>query len=81
MTVTAEVASAQLPELLKEIRAGNEVVLTEKNEPVAILSRAPRQERSGHRPSVKDIHVFHDVKVLTPTFTNAEIAEEMFGQK
>jgi prevent-host-death family protein len=81
MTVTAEVESAQLAELLKEVQAGNQVVLTEKNEPVAIITPAPRQEPDRPRPSIKDIPVFHGHKVLTPHFTNGEIADEMFGER
>jgi prevent-host-death family protein len=77
MTVTADVASAQLPDLLKEIQAGNEVVLTEKNEPVARILPVPARAQKSGTPRELILETFPDVKVLKPHFTHFEIAEEM----
>jgi antitoxin (DNA-binding transcriptional repressor) of toxin-antitoxin stability system len=79
MIVTTEIGAGQLAELVKHVQAGNEVLLTQSNKPVAkivsasekaIFPGAPMQIRSlkGHR-------------VLTPTISQGELAEEMFGRQ
>jgi prevent-host-death family protein len=81
MTKTAEVSefTGKLAELVKQVQAGNEVLLTQERKPVAkivstsekeIVSRAKLQIRSlkGHR-------------VLTPTISQSELAEEMFTRQ
>ena len=78
MTVTAEIGAGDLAELVKQVQAGNEVLLTQSNQPVAklvsasaktIFPGAPLQIRSlaGHR-------------VLPPVISQGDLAEEMFGQ-
>lgn len=74
MTVTAEVTSAQLPELIKAMQAGNDVVLTQENEPVArLVLPAPAV------PPRRLVYRTFPGEVLKPYFTNGEIADEMFG--
>lgn len=79
MVVTTEIGTEQLADLIKQVQAGNEVLLTQNARPVArlvpaketvILSRAPLRVRSlsGH-------------KVLRPVIPQEEIAEEMFGRQ
>ena len=81
MTKTAEVSefTGKLAELVKQVQAGNEVLLTQERKPVAkivstsekeIVSRAKLQIRSlkGHR-------------VLTPAVSQSELAEEMFTRQ
>lgn len=76
MTVTADVETGQLADLVKRLEAGDEVVITLDNKPVARLvpagelpnlSRAPMPIRSlqGHR-------------VLTPVISQQELADELF---
>ncbi len=79
MTVRAEVKSGQLANLLKQVQAGNEVVLTQDNKPVAKLIAAAGEKRGGKKPW--KLHSLKGHKVLIPNFTHAEIADEMFGQK
>src|SRR5580704_9680939 len=74
MTVTAEIGTRPLADLIKQVQAGDEVLLTQGNQPVAklvsamkvtVIHRAALQIRSlkGHR-------------VLTPVISQAELAEE-----
>jgi antitoxin (DNA-binding transcriptional repressor) of toxin-antitoxin stability system len=79
MMVTTEIGAGELAELVKQVQAGNEVLLTQSNQPVAKLVSAsgktifpagPLQIRSlkGHR-------------VLTPIIAQGELAEEMSGRR
>ncbi len=79
MTMTAEVQAGQLAELLKQVQAGNEIVLTQDQKPVAkiVAAEPPRP----NLPSTFQVRSFRGHKVLTPNFSHAEIADEMFGQK
>jgi len=79
MTVTEEVKAGQLTELLKQVQAGNEVLLTQGHKPVAKLVSA-LSEKSTFVGSLK-IRSFKGHKVLTPNISQADIAEDMFGQK
>ena len=79
MTVTKEVEAGQLAELLKQVRAGNEVLLTEGHKPVAKLVAA-RQEKSEPKAPWK-LHSISGHRVLTPNISQAEIAEEMFDRQ
>lgn len=74
MTMTAEVHAAQLAELIKQVQAGNEVLLTQGNKPVAKLVSAP-----ANSPSVPlKISSLEGHRVLTPVISQADLAEEMF---
>jgi len=79
MTVTEEIKSEQLAELIKQVQAGNEVVLTQDRKPVAKIVAASMA--SVHERGWLKIKSLKGHKVLTPNFTHAEIADEMFGQK
>lgn len=79
MTVTEEVKAGQLAELLKQVQAGNEVVLTQDHKPVAkLVPAAPGKSETG---SVWKLHSIKGHRVLKPDFTHGEIADEMFGQR
>jgi antitoxin (DNA-binding transcriptional repressor) of toxin-antitoxin stability system len=41
-TVSIEEASTKLPELIHSLLYGEELIITEKNQPIAILIRSPR---------------------------------------
>ncbi len=49
MRLTAEIGSTALPDLIKEVQAGNEVLLTQGNKPVAKL--VPALERVAAPPT------------------------------
>ncbi|HEV3263168.1 MAG TPA: type II toxin-antitoxin system prevent-host-death family antitoxin [Gemmataceae bacterium] len=53
-TVTIQEAQARLSDLIHRLTPGDEVVITENNEPVARLARAePRKQRSCKAGSAK----------------------------
>ncbi len=79
MTVTEEVKAGQLAELLKQVQAGNEVVLTQDQKPVAKLVAAP-PEKSEPKAAWK-LHAITGHRVLTPNISQADIAEDMFDRQ
>jgi antitoxin (DNA-binding transcriptional repressor) of toxin-antitoxin stability system len=74
-----EVAS-RIVEFIDQVKAGNEVVLTEGHKPVARLV-APVEEQSIPPGQTLNIESSKGHKVLIPTFSHAELAEELFGQR
>ena len=81
MTKTAEIKefTGRLAELVKQVQAGNEVVLTEGHKPVArIVSTHTQEIKTGAKFKVRS---FKGHRVLTPTISQSEIADEMFGQR
>ncbi len=79
MTITTEVGTRELADLLKKVRAGDEVVLTERNKPVAKLVPATEPPRS---PAMAlRVRSIRGHRVLTPEFSQAQTAEEMFGRR
>ena len=80
MTTTAEVNdfAGRLAELVDRVRAGDEVLLTQGNKPVARLVSA--SEEATPPQTVFKIRSLRGHRVLTPVISQAEIAEELFGQ-
>ena len=79
MKVIAEIETGQLADLIKQVEAGNEVLLTQGNKPVArIVSASEIGNSSG---AALNIHSFKGHRVLTTIISQRELAEEMFGQK
>ncbi len=78
MVVTEEVKAGQLAELLKQVQAGNEVVLTQDQKPVAKL--VPASPEKMDPATMLKIRAISGHRVLTPNITNAEIAEDMFDR-
>ena len=79
MMVTSEIGSGQLADLVKQIQAGNEVLLTQGNKPVAKLVSASENPVS---PGIAlQIRSLKGHRVLTPVIPQAELAEEMFGRR
>jgi antitoxin (DNA-binding transcriptional repressor) of toxin-antitoxin stability system len=80
VTVTADIGTSVLRDLVKHIQEGDEMLLTEGDKPVAkIVSAAVKETQperglrlpagfSGHRP-------------LYTVVTQAELAEEMFSRE
>ena len=79
MTKTAEVNefAGRLGELVQQVQAGNEVLLTQGHKLVAKLVSPPEAEVISGRT----IHI-HSLKghcVLTPAISQSELAEELFN--
>jgi antitoxin (DNA-binding transcriptional repressor) of toxin-antitoxin stability system len=79
MVVTSKVESGQLADLVKQVQAGNEVLLTQGDKTVARLVPA-HAEKSETLPPLT-FRSLKGHKVLTSAISQAEIAEEMFGRE
>jgi prevent-host-death family protein len=79
MTVTAEIGAGQLAELVKQVQAGNEVLLTQGNKPVAKL--VPAVENGAAPGAALRIRSLTGHRVLTPVISQAELADEMFNRQ
>lgn len=81
MTTVAEISefAGQLAELLKQVQAGGEVLLTQGSKPVARLVPAFDQKTGSGVPL--QIRSLKGHRVLTPVLSQAEIAEEMFARQ
>jgi len=77
MIVTAEVGSRQLADLIKQVQAGDEVLLTQGGKTVAkIVSASEKEFSSGTALKIRSIKGH---RVLTPIISQGDLAEEMFG--
>jgi prevent-host-death family protein len=79
MIVTAEVGTRQLADLIKQVQAGDEVLLTQGNKPVAKLVSA--LEKAAAPRTTLQVHSFTGHRVLTPVISQVELADEMFGRQ
>ena len=79
MTVTTEVGVGQLAELVKQVQAGNEVLLTQSNKPVAKLVAA--SEKTVFPGAPLRIRSLKGHRILTPIISQGDLAEEMFGRQ
>jgi len=79
MTMTAEVGTGQLAELVKQVQAGNEVLLTQGNKPVAKI--IPTSQEEPVKSSELRIRSLRGHRVLTPVISQADLAEEMFQRE
>jgi prevent-host-death family protein len=79
MIVTAEIGTRQLADLIKQVQAGDEVLLTQGNKPVAkIVSASENGISSGTALNIRSIKGH---QVLTPIISQGELAEEMIGRQ
>jgi prevent-host-death family protein len=81
MTTTAEVNefTGRLAELVKQVQAGNEVLLTQGRKPVAkIVSTSEKEIASG---TTLQIHSLKGHRVLTPVISQSELADEIFSRQ
>jgi antitoxin (DNA-binding transcriptional repressor) of toxin-antitoxin stability system len=79
MTVRAEIGTTPLADLVKQVQAGNEVLLTQGDKPVAkIVSASENGVSSGSALNIRSIKGH---RVLTPIISQGELAEEMFGRQ
>jgi antitoxin (DNA-binding transcriptional repressor) of toxin-antitoxin stability system len=77
MTMITEVGAAKLTDLVKQVQAGNDVLLAEGDKPVARL--VPARDREAGPSTALRIRSLKGHQVLTPAISQAELAEEMFG--
>jgi antitoxin (DNA-binding transcriptional repressor) of toxin-antitoxin stability system len=78
MTMTAEIGAGQLAELVKQVQAGNEVLLTQGNQPVAKLVSAVEKTTAPRAPL--QIRSLKGRRVLTTVISQSELADEMFAR-
>lgn len=76
MTVTAEIGTRQLADLVKEVQAGNEVLLTKGDKPIAKL--ISYEEIKVVKGSPLRIRSLKGHRVLTPVISQQDLADEMF---
>ena len=79
MTITAEIGAGELADLIKQVQAGDEVLLTQGNKPVAKLVSA-LEATVAPRTALR-IRSLKGHRVLTPIISQTELAEEMFGRQ
>jgi prevent-host-death family protein len=81
MTMMAELkdVAKRLAELVERVRAGDVVLLTQENKPVAKLVPASGDEQPQGAPL--KLRSLKGHRVLTPVIAQAEIAEELFGRQ
>ena len=78
MTVTANIGAGQLAELVKQVQAGHDVLLMQDNEAVARLVPALPQKPTSASPL--RIYSLKGHRVLTPTVSQSELADELFAR-
>jgi prevent-host-death family protein len=81
MTTTAAVKefTGRLAELVRQVQAGNEVLLTQERKPVAkIVSTSENRIVSGAKLQIQSLKGH---RVLTPAVSQSELAEEMFTRR
>jgi antitoxin (DNA-binding transcriptional repressor) of toxin-antitoxin stability system len=76
MRLTTEIGSTALPDLIKQVQAGNEVLLTQDNKPVAKL--LPVLEHAAVPSSPFRLRTLKGHRVLTPNISQSEIADDLF---
>src|SRR4051812_11058202 len=82
MRTTAELKdlAGNLSTVITRVLAGNEVILTKANQPVARIVRIQKSQKREALPPLK-IRSLSRPRVLAPKITGAEIAEEMFNRE
>jgi prevent-host-death family protein len=77
--IIAEVQTGQLADLIKQVQAGDEVLLTQENKTVArIVSASEKDMTSGATLRIRDLKGH---RMLTPAISQGELADEMFARQ
>jgi len=76
--MTAGIGTGQLAELVKQVQAGNKVLLTQGNKPVAKIVPAPQETAQSTDLRIRSLR---GLRILTPVISQADIAEEMFRRE
>lgn len=79
MLVIEEIGTKPLADLVKQVQAGDEVLLTQGDKPVAKLVAA--LENPVSQCSSLQIRSIKGHRVLTPVISQEELAEELFSQQ
>lgn len=79
MMVTTEIGTRQLADLVKEVQAGNEVLLTQGDKPIAKLISC--EEIQVVKGSPLRIRSLNGHRVLTPVISQQDLADEMFNRE
>lgn len=79
MTMRAEIAAGQLADLVKQVQAGNEVLLTQGDRLVARLVSAV--ENGAAPQTTLQIRSLKGHRVLTPMISQRDLAEDMFSRR
>jgi antitoxin (DNA-binding transcriptional repressor) of toxin-antitoxin stability system len=79
MIVRAEIGTGQLADLIKQVQAGDEVLLTQDSKPVAKIVSAYQKEKSPCTPL--NIRALTGHRVLTQVISQAELADELFTRQ
>ncbi len=79
MVVTSEIGTGQLADLIRHVQAGNEVLFTQNQKPVARLVAA-REAEAGSGTALR-VRSLAGHRVLTPHISQEALAEEMFGRQ
>ena len=79
MIVTEEIGTKQLADLIRQVQAGDEILLTQDAKPVAKLVSA--LEKPGFSRPTLPIRSIKGHRVLTPVISQAELAEELFDRQ
>lgn len=79
MIVTEEIGTKQLADLIKQVQAGDEILLTQDAKPVAKLVSA--LEKPGFSRQMLPIRSLKGHRVLTPVISQTELAEELFDRQ
>jgi prevent-host-death family protein len=77
MTTIMEVATARLADMVRQVQAGNDVLLTEGNKPVARL--VPAHNTNAGDGTALRIRTLKGHQVLAAPVSQEQLAEEMFG--
>ena len=78
MVVSTEIEDGNLAELVKQVQAGNEVLLTQGDRPVARLISAHETEAGNNPPF--HVRSIPGRRVLTPVIRQEELAGEFFDR-
>jgi antitoxin (DNA-binding transcriptional repressor) of toxin-antitoxin stability system len=79
MVVMTEIGTGQLADLVKQVQAGNEVLLTQGDKPVARL--VPAREASAGSASPLNVRSLKGHRVLTPILSQEELADDLFDRQ
>jgi len=79
MEITTEIGSKSLAELVAQVEAGHEVLLTKGNKPIARLV-SPRERNSGNGHPLR-VRSLRGHQVLTPIVSQEALAEELFDRQ
>jgi antitoxin (DNA-binding transcriptional repressor) of toxin-antitoxin stability system len=78
MTIVAEIKPGELADLVQKVLAGDEILFTQGQRPVAKLIQASEEAKTPR--SNFTIRSISGHQVLTPNISQEELADEMFSR-